>query len=298
MSGHTYITFLSDYGWSGGYVAACEATMASICPTARVLHISHEIALGDVGDGGAVLARVAPLGPVAVHLAVVDPGVGSDRAAVAVRAARGDFLVGPDNGLLIPAIEALGGVEDAWLLDPRTVRAQASLSPVDPSHTFHGRDVFAPAAALLADGLPPAVFGRPLDSSSLLRPPSRLVEVGSESARVEVAEIDRFGNVALAVGLERFCFQEPCELVVKVEKGSGEGWRCRVVRTFSDLKPGELGILQDSWGHASLTLNGASAAELLGVRLGGVVDLALRAEGEPASPDGPMPVPGDGRTHA
>src|SRR5665809_16312 len=88
-----------------------------------------------------------------------DPGVGSDRGAVAIHVSRGDYLVGPDNGLLLPAIEALGGVEDAWLLDARTVRTQGRLTPVEPSHTFHGRDVFAPAAALLATGLPPAVLG-------------------------------------------------------------------------------------------------------------------------------------------
>ena len=285
MGGHAYITFLSDFGWAGGYVAACEAVVATICPSSRVIHVSHEIALGDVSDGATVLARVAPLGPVAVHLAVVDPGVGSERGAVVLRAARGDYLVGPDNGLLLPAAETLGGVEDAWLLDARTVRAQASLSPEEPSRTFHGRDVFAPAAALLANQLPPVVIGRGIDPSGLLALPARLAEVGEGSARMEVTEIDRFGNVALPIGLEVLQLAPQSELMVTVEKGSEQEWRCRVVHTFSDLKPGELGILQDSWGHACLTLNGASAAELLGARLGRVVRVSLGpGSDDPARP--------------
>ena len=104
------ITFLSDFGWCGGYVAACEATMVRVCPQARVLHVSHEVPVGDVAAEPLVLARVAPLCPEAVHLAVVDPGVGTARRPVALATARGDLLVGPDNGLLIDAAEALGGL--------------------------------------------------------------------------------------------------------------------------------------------------------------------------------------------
>ena len=283
--GHAYISFLSDYGWTGGYVAACEATIASIAPATRVLHISHEVALGDVRDGGIVLARVAPLGPVAIHMAVVDPGVGSDRAAVTVHASRGDYLVGPDNGLLMPAVDALGGAGAVWMLDPRGVRSQAGRAPAEPSNTFHGRDVFAPAAALLATGLSPAAFGRPLEPDALVRLPAPMVEVHAQGTRTEVMEIDRFGNVALAVGLEELALGRADELGVTVEEETEQEWRCRVVTTFSDLKPGELGILQDSWGHASLALNGVSAAELLGARLGSVVRIApLRVElGGPAA---------------
>jgi len=279
VKAHAYISFLSDYGWAGGYVAACEATIASIAPTMRMLHICHDIALGDVRDGGAVLARVAPLGPPAIHLAVIDPGVGSDRVALAVHVARGDYLVGPDNGLLGPAIEALGGVEDAWLLDPRTVRTHAQLTPVEPSYTFHGRDVFAPAAALLATGLPAAVLGRSLSGTVLHAAEEPLAEIGADVARLEVTEIDRFGNVALALGLEQLLVRDSRELRISVHGEDEQEWRSRVVRTFSDLKPGELGILQDSWGRASLALNGASAAELLGARLGGIVRISLESSG-------------------
>lgn len=283
--GHAYISFLSDYGWTGGYVAACEATVASIAPSARVLHISHEVALGDVRNGGTVLARVAPLGPVAIHLAVVDPGVGTARGAVVVHATRGDYLVGPDNGLLIPAVAALGGAAAAWLLDARSVRTQAGLTPAEPSNTFHGRDVFAPAAALLATGLTPTAFGRPLEADALLQPPAALVEIGDRGARSEITEIDRFGNVALAVGLSALDLDDILELRATVEEESEQDWRCRVVTTFSDLKPGELGIFQDSWGRAGLALNGASAAELLGARLGGTVMLTpLEAGGDEQAP--------------
>ena len=106
MKSQDTVTFLTDFGWGGGYVAACEATIVRVHPSARVLHISHEVPVGDVGTGALVLARVAPLYPVAVHLAVVDPGVGTARRPLALSASRGDWLVGPDNGLLVDA----GGV--------------------------------------------------------------------------------------------------------------------------------------------------------------------------------------------
>ena len=174
MSG--LITFSSDYGHAGGYVAACEAVIATLDPSARVLHITHEIAVGDVGEGAQVLARVAPLGPIAVHLAVVDPGVGTSRRPLVVHADRGDYLVGPDNGLLLPAAAALGGVVTAWSLDPHRLRTQAGLPAHFPA-TFHGRDLFAPATALLDRGLLPPLLAEPVDAATLTSlPPDVLLD--------------------------------------------------------------------------------------------------------------------------
>jgi Uncharacterized conserved protein len=202
MERYELITFLSDFGWQGGYVAACEAILAAVCPHARVLHVSHEVALGDVRDGATTLARVAPLGPPAVHLAVVDPGVGTERRPLALQTKRGDLLVGPDNGLLGPAAEALGGVVSAWGLIPDRVRLTASLPANGLSYTFHGRDLFAPAAALLACGSPVAMLAEPVPSGSLATLAPALLERLPGALRTEVVEVDRFGNVALSLSLE------------------------------------------------------------------------------------------------
>lgn len=274
MERYELITFLSDFGWPGGYVAACEAILATVCPHARVLHISHEVVLGDVRDGATTLARVVPFTPPAVHLAVVDPGVGTERRPVTLQTHRGDLLVGPDNGLLMPAATALGGVVSAWHLIPERVRLTASLPADGLSSTFHGRDLFAPAAALLACGSPIAVLAEPIPSESLATLAPALLERLPGAVRAEVVEVDRFGNVALSLSLDSVPTVTD-KVSVQVEGEPDPTWVARVVRTFADLKPGELGLLQDSWGHAGLTLNAASAAELLGARRGSVIRLVL-----------------------
>ena len=269
------ITFLTDFGWEGGYVAACEAVMVSIQPRARVLHVSHEIAVGDVGHGALVLRRVAPLCPAAVHLAVVDPGVGTARRPLVLTTGRGDILVGPDNGLLPPAAEALGGVMAAWGLDPAMLRPRTGLAAAPLSSTFHGRDLFAPAAALLSGGMSPAALAIPLDPESLAILPHPVWRPVGGGVLAEVVEVDRFGNVELAV---RFDESAVSGLVyaVEVEGEDLPAWDARVVETFGQLKPGELGVFRDSWGYLALALNGASAAQLLSVERGMSVRLSSR----------------------
>lgn len=270
------ITFLTDFGWCGGYVAACEATIARVNPSARVLHVSHEVPVGDVAAGALVLARVAPLCPEAVHLGVVDPGVGTARRPVALSAARGDLLVGPDNGLLIDAAEALGGLAQAWALDVERVRNRAALPMEGVSTTFHGRDLFAPASALLAAGVDPASLGRPVvDLASLVRlAPSPAQEIGGRVS-APVIEIDRFGNVGLGLPFAELPAGEGpnAEFLVEVAGDGLPEWSARVVTTYGELFPGELGLIRDSWGQAALALNGASASEFLGVRRGVMVTL-------------------------
>ena len=271
MKSPQIITFLTDFGLDGGYVAACEATIAGVCPSARVMHISHQVPAGDVAAGALVLARVASLYPKAVHLAVVDPGVGTARRPVLLSAARGDFLVGPDNGLLLDAAESLGGVAEGWDLDVRLVRGEAALPLDRVSTTFHGRDLFAPASALIASGTGPGALGSPLEIPSLVRLPAVAPQIGDDgSICAVVVEVDRFGNVALG--------WDP----VDVFSGDGSGaeflvgmagddrleWTATAVRTYADLRSGQLGLIRDSWGQAALALNGASAAELLGAGRG------------------------------
>ncbi len=261
------LTFLTDFGRDGGYVAACEAVILSIAPQVRVLHVSHEITVGDVQHGALVLERVAPLCPPAVHLAVVDPGVGTERRPVALLTKRGDVLVGPDNGLLLPAAEALGGTAAAWSLKPDMLRPMAGLPPTPFSSTFHGRDVFAPAAALLMAEHPLPTLGASVDPGSLIVPPQPVWRPALGGILAEVVEIDRFGNVELAAPFHELVASSP-SLAVEVEGEGLPAWNARIVQTFGQLNPGELGIFRDSWGCVALALNGASAAQLLSVERG------------------------------
>lgn len=276
MPASPLITFLTDYGLTGGYVAACEAVIARLAPAVRVLHAAHEVGLGDVGEGARILARVAPLGPVAVHLAVVDPGVGTSRRPLLLGTVRGDHLVGPDNGLLLPAVAALGGLRQAWALDPSRVRDRAGLVP-GVSRTFHGRDVFAPAAALMARGEPAESIADETDPEALVALPAPLLVVDVTAVRSEVIEVDAFGNVGLSLPFADLPFASG-PLAVQIEEAEmGPPWRARRAATFADLATGELGLMGDSWGQACLVLNGASAAELLGATAGDVVRLARDA---------------------
>lgn len=283
MNSLNLVTFLSDFGGSGGYVAACEATIARVNPAARLIHIAHDVAVGDMAAGALVLARVAPLCPPAVHLAVIDPGVGTDRRSIALVTFRGDILVGPDNGLLLDASEALGGLRSAWMLDHSRVREQAELETDSVSATFHGRDVFAPAAALLARALPPSALGAPLHSSTLVRLDRPRATVSSFEAVAEVIEVDRFGNVGLAIPFADLSPQ-PEHFTVDLPGEELPEWRARLVRTYGDLRPGELGVFCDSWGQVALALNGASAAELLSVQRGTMVRLTSAVGGPTPGP--------------
>lgn len=264
------VTFLSDFGGGWGYVAACEATIARISPGIRLFHMSHDIPVGDVAAAALVLARIAPLYPEAVHLAVVDPGVGTPRRPLALSTARGDFLVGPDNGLLLEAGTALGGLGGGWALDMEKVRSVAGLPSEGTSTTFHGRDLFAPAAALLATGVEPRSLGDPLDLGSLVRlapARARFVDGGIYAG---VMEVDRFGNVGLGLPFADLprAGEANGAFVIETPPDTVPERTARVVQTYADLAPGELGLLRDSWGQTAIVLNGASAAEFLDVRRG------------------------------
>lgn len=273
MAAFSLLTFLSDFGRHGAYVAACEAVILSVYPEVRVLHTNHEVRPGDTRTGGLILERVAPLGPPAVHLAVVDPGVGTERIPLTLRTSRGDFLVGPDNGLLTGAAAALGGITRAWALTAGEVRREAALPAEQVSATFHGRDLFAPAAALLARGIPAHSLGRETRAEDLVYPaPPRCAE-DSGHLQAEVVEVDRFGNVSVAAGVEHGPLRGSA-VEVRVEGSSRPPRAAHRVHTFADLASGEMGLLEDSWGMAALVLRQASAAEYLGVETGDVISFS------------------------
>jgi S-adenosylmethionine hydrolase len=265
------ITFLSDFGLRDDFVGTCHGVIATIAPDARVIDVTHGIRPGHVLQAALVLANTLPYMPAGVHLAVVDPGVGSGRRALALRDREGRLYVGPDNGLLVPGADRFGGVAEAHEL----ANPAYSLQPV--SRTFHGRDLFAPAAAHLAAGVPLAELGPPVDPDELVRLEIPRAEVGQNRIRVTALAIDRFGNVALNLTRQDLA---PVELGAgtRLELTSrGERFYVVAARTFADAPRGQLILYEDSYGSLALAVSNGSAAELLRLEEGSEIVIALDA---------------------
>jgi S-adenosylmethionine hydrolase len=247
---YDWISFTTDYGLDDGFVAACAGVIARIAPAVRVIDVTHTVAPQDVRRGATVLAQTVGYLPPAVHLAVVDPGVGTARRAIVVVAPDG-LLVGPDNGLLPPAAESLGGVLSAYeLAEPRYRLPTVSA-------TFHGRDIFAPAAAHLAAGLLPHRLGPPIHPGTLIHLPPPKTVVSQNKLTTEVLTIDRFGNLQLAArqpDLQALDYIHDVHIRIANHEADA-----LVARTFADTRPGALVIFTDSSGHLSIAVNGGSA---------------------------------------
>lgn len=267
MNRFPFVSFLSDFGLTDTFVGVCHGVLARRAPHARVIDLTHEVERGEVELGALLLARAVVHLPIAVHLAVVDPGVGTTRRGIAVASGRGDVLVGPDNGLLIPAAQVLGGVTGVWELTDRRYR----LEPVSAS--FHGRDVFAPAAAALAGGVVAAELGPPVHDPVEPGPPQKALLLDDGSVQAPVLVVDRFGNLQLAArvdDLARAGLQRGQELEVELGARSAHA---RFVRVFAELARGELGLYEDSDWHVALAVNGGSAAHALSGRRGMVATI-------------------------
>lgn len=263
--------FLTDYGVEDGFVAACHGVAARLAPAVRVIDITHLVPPGDVRRGAAVLAQTIGYLPAGVHVAVVDPGVGTPRRAVAARA--GDcVVVGPDNGVLSWAAAAKGGAVEAVEL----TNSDWWLHPV--SSTFHGRDIFMPAGARLAAGAPLAEAGAPIDPASLEWLPAPPSWARDGQAEGEVLSVDRFGNVQLSV---------PASDADQIGIGFGAPVTVRTdrhrltapyLRTFAAAAPGEAVVFADSAGFVSIAVNGGHAARRLGLSPGARVRLSATPE--------------------
>jgi hypothetical protein len=257
------ISFLSDYGLGDEFVGVCHAVIARRCPAARVIDLMHAIPRHDVRTGAIVLRATLPYLPDSVILAVVDPGVGTSgargRRAVALRTADPErLLVGPDNGLLSPACERLGGTVEAVDVD----HSHERLAPV--SATFHGRDIFAPVAAALADGAPLSSLGEPLDPGGLRRLDLPVAALTPEGLELHVLHSDTFGNVILDGSLgELGELGVSLGQEVAIRRGGAEH-EATVARTFGEVEPGGLLLYEDGLGLLALAVNRGSAAALLG----------------------------------
>lgn len=257
------VAFLTDFGAGSEYAGALHAVVARGCPEADRVDLAHDIPPGDVAGGALVLARLAPLLPGAVHVAVVDPGVGTGRRALAVLLADGGALVGPDNGLLAPAAAALGATGAIALAPP----------PEGTPATFHGRDVFAPAAARLASGVAPSELGTPVDPAGLVTPDLPPPEVGPGELSARVVAIDVFGNVELlarAADLAAAGFTRGDRIFAAI---TDRRHPATVARTFDDAARKGMLVHVDSHGMVALAVNGGSAAFRITAAVGDRVTL-------------------------
>ena len=261
------VSFLTDYGTTDEFVGVVKSVIRTLAPHVMVIDITHDIAPHDVRAGSLALMRAAQYLAPGVALAVVDPGVGTSRRAVAVEVAGGDAVfIGPDNGLLAPAVSMMGGAGRAVELTNDTFHLPA------PGPTFAGRDVFAPAAAHLCRGTGLLELGPEIDALTLLPgivPLSSTEEAGQ--VRGEALWVDRFGNVQLNIDPEDIA---PLGDRLLLRWGNEEVRRARVAATYGDLKPGELGLVVDSYGLVSLAFDRLSAAQELKLRAGDSVVIA------------------------
>ncbi|MBA2385157.1 MAG: SAM-dependent chlorinase/fluorinase [Actinobacteria bacterium] len=256
-----FVTFLSDFGLQDDFVGTCHGVIKRIAPETQIIDVTHGIPPQQVLQGALVLANTLAYLPVGVHLAVVDPGVGTSRRALALRDGEGRLYVGPDNGLLLPAAERAGIEAARELSNP-----QYALGTI--SRTFHGRDLFAPAAAHLSLGVPVEELGPPLGTDVLVRLDLPEPDVRPGKIGATVLYVDNFGNVALNLTREHV---DEVGIVpgrqVELDLG-GERFYAVAARTFADARAGDIMLYEDSYGKMSVAISGGSAAEMLHVRVG------------------------------
>jgi S-adenosylmethionine hydrolase len=265
-----FVTFLSDFGLQDDFVGTCHGVIKRIAPDVQIIDVTHGIPPRQLLQGALVLANTTPYMPVGVHLAVVDPGVGSSRRPLALRSGDGRLFVGPDNGLLVPAAERLGGIDAVHEL----ANPEYALESV--SRTFHGRDLFSPAAAHLAAGVALEQLGPPLAPDALARLDVPAAEVGENRIRATVLYIDRFGNVQLNLTREHL---EEAEVlpgtVLEIELGL-DRYYAVAARTFADARKGDVILYEDSYRNIALAISGGNAAELFGAAPGQEVRIRLQ----------------------
>jgi S-adenosyl-L-methionine hydrolase (adenosine-forming) len=264
------ITFLSDFGVEDDFAGTCHGVIKRLAPQVDVIHITHGIQPTSVLQGAVVLANTLPYMPVGVHLAIVDPDVGTPRRALVIRTDDGRLLVGPDNGLLVPAAEAVGGVAAVTEITNRAF----ALEPVSP--TFHGRDIFSPAAAHLALGLDPGELGAAIEADSLVPLEYPKPEIGSRRIRATCLYVDRFGNIQLNLTARDV---EPLGMVpgrrVEVELPVDRFYAV-AARTFADARAGDIILYEDAYQNIAVAISRGNAAQTFGVHAG--TEVRLRAD--------------------
>lgn len=255
MAKREIITFTSDYGLEDEFVGVCHGVMLMIAPHARIVDVHHNILRQQIRHGAVVLEQSIKFLPEGVHLAVVDPSVGSARRPIVIETRSGQILVGPDNGLLIPASIECGGATKAW--DIKT--EEFLLRPI--SRTFQGRDIFAPASAHIANGVDPSELGTSIPVDELIPLEIPKAWLHDDHLHAEVLQVDRFGNLQFNFGRNELADAglDGDERLLEVRM---EGHRLRVPLgdTFADVDDGDFVLVADSYNHLSLAVNKGDAA--------------------------------------
>jgi len=263
-----FITFLSDFGLKDDFVGTCHGVMKRIAPEAQIIDITHGIPPQAVLQGALVLANTVGFMPVGVHLAIVDPGVGGPRRPIVLRDAEDRTYVGPDNGLLLPAASRTGIAAAHELANP-----DYALETI--SRTFHGRDLFSPAAAHLARGVALDELGPPVDPEGLVRLDLPELVVTDGGIVATLLYVDSFGNIALNLTRDDV---EGLGIVAgaRVElELSGERYYAVMARTFADARPGDVILYEDSYKNMSLAISRGSAARMLHAAPGQAIQIML-----------------------
>jgi S-adenosylmethionine hydrolase len=284
---HNTISFLTDYGTTDEFVGVVKAVIRDIAPHATVLDLTHEVPPFDVKAGSLALARCISYVPEGIVLAVVDPGVGSDRRAIAVEVAGGaGVLIGPDNGLLAPAVAMAGGAERAVEITNPDYRLVA------PGATFDGRDVFGPAAAHLCNGVPLDALGPEVDAALLMPATIPLPREEGDEVIAEVLWVDRFGNCQLNIGPDDLPASWPVSMSLRLPDPHQHGQTVTrsAIRAdhFAAIGHG-IGVVLDSYGMYAVSLDRRSAADDLGLAPGDQVVLAAGTDDQPGG--GPVTTP-------
>jgi S-adenosylmethionine hydrolase len=263
-----FITFLSDFGLKDDFVGTCHGVMKRIAPEAQIIDITHGIPPQAVLQGALVLANTVGFMPVGVHLAIVDPGVGGPRRPIVLRDAEDRTYVGPDNGLLLPAASRTGIAAAHELANP-----DYALETI--SRTFHGRDLFSPAAAHLARGVALDELGPPVDPEGLVRLDLPELVITDGGIVATLLYVDSFGNIALNLTRDDV---EGLGIVAgaRVElELSGERYYAVMARTFADARPGDVILYEDSYKNMSLAISRGSAARMLHAAPGQAIQIML-----------------------
>jgi S-adenosylmethionine hydrolase len=283
------VTFLTDYGTRDEFVGVVKAVIRDLAAHVTVLDLTHEVPPFDVRAGSLVLARSVSYLPEGIVLAVVDPGVGTARRAVAVEVAGGNgVFIGPDNGLLASAVALAGGAERAVVLTNPDYQLPA------PGATFAGRDIFAPAAAHLANGVDLAELGEAIDPALLLPGVVPLSRLEADVLLCEVLWVDHFGNCQLNVGPDELAELAGADTRVRVSVGDLSDPTVRVAAVadaFAEVPGGAVGLVVDSYGMLALALDRRSAAEELRIAAGDQVRLTRLEPGGADSAAGPVTSP-------
>jgi S-adenosylmethionine hydrolase len=266
-----YITITTDYGLKDPYVGILKGVIRSIAPTSYIIDLVHEVEPFDIAGASYIIAssyKEFPEGT--VHLVIVDPGVGSSRRPIAIVGKR-YYFVGPDNGVLIPAAER-DGIEAVISLDNPEYHKKPR------SHTFHGRDIFAPAAAYIASGVMPERLGTPIRSEELVRPPIEFICIKSRrSVRTKIIHIDRFGNAITS------CTHEDFEIGAGIDIGDrvlirarhGESYRAVYRESFSLVRPGEMVVYRGSLGYIEIGIYMGSLSRATGLKRGDEISIEV-----------------------